>query len=368
MNAEINLSRVVPACETGFFLPGSQNAKVGSCEGQSLFQMLLFQSLEQMSPKEMMNTEETLPDSAEVSTESDEEAQEELAVELADVSGILMKVLTEVPVRASVDIPMMAVKGMTPEAQQEEVPKMTFAEGQGKAPAEISATAMTEVPAKAMTEVPAKAMTEVPAKTMTEMPEKTFTDVSAKAAPETSMETTAVRKKSLEITERELPIQATTGSHDPEIRTTLTKAAEKIEPYNQIGREIQLKLEQKGPMEFKMQLEPKDLGQIEIKLKVNEGKLMIDIMASSSKTHALLAGQVDKLIANMGLQNAEVETVQVELHNGERHSSFQQQPESREREQYFSGTRYKRAETEHTENSPDVRIPRSNFTRMDYTI
>jgi len=203
---------------------------------------------------------------------------------------------------------------------------------------------------------------------MTEMPEKTFTDVSAKAAPETSMETTAVRKKSLEITERELPIQATTGSHDPEIRTTLTKAAEKIEPYNQIGREIQLKLEQKGPMEFKMQLEPKDLGQIEIKLKINEGKLMIDIMASSSKTHALLAGQVDKLIANMGLQNAEVETVQVELHNGERHSSFQQQPESREREQYFSGTRYKRAETEHTENSPDVRIPRSNFTRMDYTI
>lgn len=360
MNAEINLSRVVPACETGFFLPGSQNAKVGSCEGQSLFQMLLFQSLEQMSPKEMMNTEETLPDSAEVSTESDEEAQEELAVELADVSGILMKVLTEVPVRASVDIPMMAVKGMTPEAQQEEVPKMTFAEVQGKAPAEISATAMTEVPAKAMTEVPAK--------TMTEMPEKPFTDVSAKAAPETSMETTAVRKKSLEITERELPIQATTGSHDPEIRTTLTKAAEKIEPYNQIGREIQLKLEQKGPMEFKMQLEPKDLGQIEIKLKINEGKLMIDIMASSSKTHALLAGQVDKLIANMGLQNAEVETVQVELHNGERHSSFQQQPESREREQYFSGTRYKRAETEHTENSPDVRIPRSNFTRMDYTI
>lgn len=360
MNAEINLSRVVPACETGFFLPGSQNAKVGSCEGQSLFQMLLFQSLEQMSPKEMMNTEETLPDSAEVSTESDEEAQEELAVELADVSGILMKVLTEVPVRASVDIPMMAVKGMTPEAQQEEVPKMTFAEVQGKAPAEISATAMTEVPAKAMTEVPAK--------TMTEMPEKTFTDVSAKAAPETSMETTAVRKKSPETTERELPIQATTGSHDPEIRTTLTKAAEKIEPYNQIGREIQLKLEQKGPMEFKMQLEPKDLGQIEIKLKVNEGKLMIDIMASSSKTHALLAGQVDKLIANMGLQNAEVETVQVELHNGERHSSFQQQPESREREQYFSGTRYKRAETEHTENSPDVRIPRSNFTRMDYSI
>lgn len=360
MNAEINLSRVVPACETGFFLPGSQNAKVGSCEGQSLFQMLLFQSLEQMSPKEMMNTEETLPDSAEVSTESDEEAQEELAVELADVSGILMKVLTEVPVRASVDIPMMAVKGMTPEAQQEEVPKMTFAEVQGKAPAEISATAMTEVPAKAMTEVPAK--------TMTEMPEKPFTDVSAKAAPETSMETTAVRKKSLEITERELPIQATTGSHDPEIRTTLTKAAEKIEPYNQIGREIQLKLEQKGPMEFKMQLEPKDLGQIEIKLKVNEGKLMIDIMASSSKTHALLAGQVDKLIANMGLQNAEVETVQVELHNGERHSSFQQQPESREREQYFSGTRYKRAETEHTENSPDVRISRSNFTRMDYSI
>jgi len=152
VNAEINLSGVVPACETGFFVPGSQNKEAGSCDGQSLFQMLLFQSLEQMSPKEMMNTEEPLPDSAEVSTESDEEAQEELAVELADLSGILMKFLTEVPVKASaemparyfVEMPMMAVKGMTPKAQQEEVPKMTFAEVQGKAPAEISATAMTE--------------------------------------------------------------------------------------------------------------------------------------------------------------------------------------------------------------------------------
>lgn len=90
-------------------------------------------------------------------------------------------------------------------------------------------------------------------------------------------------------------------------------AAEKMEPYSQIDREIQLKLEQRGLMEFKMQLEPKDLGQIDVRLRINEGKLIIDIVAASSRTQALLISQADKLVSSMGLQNVEVETVQVNL-------------------------------------------------------
>ena len=60
-----------------------------------------------------------------------------------------------------------------------------------------------------------------------------------------------------------------------------------------------------------MQLEPAELGQIDIKLRLSEGKLIIDILAASSKTQALLASQVDKLIASMGLQNVQVESVNV---------------------------------------------------------
>jgi len=91
----------------------------------------------------------------------------------------------------------------------------------------------------------------------------------------------------------------------------LTQPVEASEPYNQIREEILSKLEQKGSTEFRMQLEPEDLGQIDVKLKLSEGKLVIDILAANSKTQALLTGQVDKLIASMGLQNVQVESVHV---------------------------------------------------------
>jgi len=101
-------------------------------------------------------------------------------------------------------------------------------------------------------------------------------------------------------------------------------AAEKMEPYSQLGREIQLKLEQRGPMEFKMQLEPKDLGQIDVRLRINEGKLIIDIVAASSRTQALLISQADKLVSSMGLQNVDVETVQVNLQSDQQSNYGQQ--------------------------------------------
>ena len=85
----------------------------------------------------------------------------------------------------------------------------------------------------------------------------------------------------------------------------------KSEAYSQINREILTKLEQKGPMEFSMQLKPEDLGTIDIKMKISEGKLVIDIMAASPKTQSLLASQVDRLVANLGLQNVKVENIQI---------------------------------------------------------
>lgn len=85
----------------------------------------------------------------------------------------------------------------------------------------------------------------------------------------------------------------------------------KAEQYSQISDEILSRLEQKNSNEFRMQLQPEDLGQIDIKLKLNEGRLIIDIMAANAKTQTLLTSQVDKLIASMGLQNVQVESVQV---------------------------------------------------------
>ena len=83
------------------------------------------------------------------------------------------------------------------------------------------------------------------------------------------------------------------------------------EAHNQIRDAVLAKLEQKGANEFRMQLQPESLGQIDINLKLSDGLLTINILADSSKTQALLTGQVDKLISGMGLHNVQVESVQV---------------------------------------------------------
>lgn len=99
--------------------------------------------------------------------------------------------------------------------------------------------------------------------------------------------------------------------------------AEKAEAYSQISQEILSRLDKKGPMEFKMQLEPESLGKIDVNLKFHDGKLIIDILAASGRTQALLASQVDRLIQNMGLQNVQVENVQVNQQASGQHQDEQ---------------------------------------------
>lgn len=83
------------------------------------------------------------------------------------------------------------------------------------------------------------------------------------------------------------------------------------ELYNQVAKAVTENLQSKGPTEFKLQLQPEDMGLIDIKLSLEGGKLTIDILAANAKTHALLAGQTDRLIQGLGLQNVQVENVQV---------------------------------------------------------
>lgn len=98
---------------------------------------------------------------------------------------------------------------------------------------------------------------------------------------------------------------------DPSSATQTSKQTGSTEAYSQVSDQILTTLEKKGPTEFKMQLQPENLGQIDISLKISEGKLIIDIAADRSQTQALLTGQIDKLISSLGLQNVQVESVQV---------------------------------------------------------
>lgn len=102
-----------------------------------------------------------------------------------------------------------------------------------------------------------------------------------------------------------------TGTQDVSAMNQLSQPTEGTSAYSQISDQILATLEKKAPSEFKMQLQPENLGQIDISLKISEGKLIIDIMADKAQTQALLTGQVDKLISSLGLQNVQVESVQV---------------------------------------------------------
>ncbi|MDR1246309.1 MAG: flagellar hook-length control protein FliK [Clostridiales Family XIII bacterium] len=89
------------------------------------------------------------------------------------------------------------------------------------------------------------------------------------------------------------------------------KAVSSPAPYSQIANEIFAALANKNvPAVLSVQLEPAELGRIDVSLKLTSaGKLVIDIAAESAKTQALLAGRTDRLIQALGLQNVQVESV-----------------------------------------------------------
>ncbi|GAB1477107.1 hypothetical protein MASR2M70_19430 [Bacillota bacterium] len=187
--------------------------------------------------------------------------------------------------------------------------------------------------------------------------------------------------------------QAAAGPRESGTIHSPVRTAESPEPYSQIGKEIQAKLQQKGPMEFTMQLEPKELGKIDVRLKVNDGKLTIDIMAANSKTHSLLTGQIGRLVMSMGLQNVKVESVQIghptdfsgsdnkqeqsffsgrenSYHNGGDRENQSRQWRSENNPRVLANTGLDPAEAEGVYMSPAgfTQAPKNIFSKMDYTI
>ncbi|MDD2484450.1 MAG: flagellar hook-length control protein FliK, partial [Eubacteriales bacterium] len=167
---------------------------------------------------------------------------------------------------------------------------------------------------------------------------------------------------------------------------------EPLPAYSQISKEIMKRLDQKGPTEFRMSLEPADLGQIEIKLQISNGKLVIDIAALNSKTQTLLASQVDNLVMSMGLQNVKVEVIQAGSNSMTAHetlenqtqayatgnsAAFSQNSQSSFSQKDSSGNlnrlvasviRNSESQVNNIDLSAMALSQRPNVTRMDYTI
>jgi hypothetical protein len=80
-------------------------------------------------------------------------------------------------------------------------------------------------------------------------------------------------------------------------------------PAKQIEAEILTNLENQK-MEFRMQLQPADLGKIDVRMVLESGKLIVEIV-STAKTNEMLARQADSLAATLRLDNPELSSVQV---------------------------------------------------------
>lgn len=101
----------------------------------------------------------------------------------------------------------------------------------------------------------------------------------------------------------------------------------KVELAHQVEQKILHNFEPNKPMTLQMTLSPDNLGDIDIKLSYNQGKLIIDIMAASLETQKLLGDQINHLVRGLALQNVKVETVNLNTpveatENGESMSSL----------------------------------------------
>lgn len=77
----------------------------------------------------------------------------------------------------------------------------------------------------------------------------------------------------------------------------------------QVAQKILQNFEPNKPMVLQMTLSPDNLGDIDVQLKYDQGKLVIDIMAASQETQNHLSKQINQLVRGLALQNVHVETV-----------------------------------------------------------
>lgn len=77
----------------------------------------------------------------------------------------------------------------------------------------------------------------------------------------------------------------------------------------QVEQKILQNFEANKPMVLQMTLSPENLGDVDIQLKYDQGKLIIDILAASQETQKLLGKHINQLVRGLALQNVQVETV-----------------------------------------------------------
>jgi|GEM_PF-3037121 len=123
-------------------------------------------------------------------------------------------------------------------------------------------------------------------------------------------ENSAIYEKSPELTEA-VPqgIQQRMTSEVNPMVPEAVQQTEKPAPFAQVADKIAEAAAKGEPTALKMTLNPEQLGEIEIKIDMAQGKLQIGITAENPETMNLLSGQLEKLTTRLGLHQFQIEGI-----------------------------------------------------------
>lgn len=158
-----------------------------------------------------------------------------------------------------------------------------------------------------------------------------------------------------------------------------------VDVAKQVEQKIVQNFEPNKPMVIQMTLSPENLGEIEVQLKYDQGKLVIDILAANRETQNLLGKQINLLVKGLALQNVQVESVRLNVpveQSGESQDSSsmmnsgsdpnQNQNETQLRESFIKHSRVMGSLISSTDDDETVVIPQNlqNYTghRVNYLI
>ncbi|MBC3804989.1 hypothetical protein GH808_11160 [Acetobacterium fimetarium] len=158
----------------------------------------------------------------------------------------------------------------------------------------------------------------------------------------------------------------------------------KVALAQQVEQKVLQNYDASKPVSFTMTLSPENLGDIDVQMKYDQGKLVIDIMAVSKETQKLLGKEINQLVRSLALQNVQVDSVHVNtpveqttsssnqnsasLMNGGSDFAQQQQNDAQLRESLIRNSRIFNSLKQASDEDMNVTIPQNLLNNGNYRV
>ena len=174
------------------------------------------------------------------------------------------------------------------------------------------------------------------------------------------------------------PMGAANVSKEQPVQTT-----PKVALAQQVEQKVLQNYDASKPVSFTMTLSPENLGDIDVQMKYDQGKLVIDIMAVSKETQKLLGKEINQLVRSLALQNVQVDSVHVNtpveqtsssnqnsasLMNGGSEFAQQQQNDAQLRESLIRNSRIFNSLKQASDEDVNVTIPQNLLNNGNYRV